>query len=87
MVGYLVWTFMGFSLADRDLQRESPFNTASAFFRVDPPVIERAPRDRAFELAASGMGRRTMSAMEARPPEAMTGIETTPRPCRWWLPS
>ena len=43
--------------------------------RIEPAVIERAARDRAFELARAGSSMRAMSSIEASPPEAITGIE------------
>ena len=45
--------------------------------RVEPAVVERAAGDGAFEDRRSrAASRRSMSASEARPPEAITGIDT-----------
>ena len=45
------------------------------FRRVEPPVIERAAGDGAFSFFARGSSSALMSSIEARPPEAITGIE------------
>ena len=49
---------------------------AAPRFAIDAPVIERAAGDGAFELRRVGLRvSRSMSAIEARPPEAITGID------------
>ena len=51
--------------------------SAQRFSRIEPAVIERAAGDGAFELLARAAPACAFtSSIEARPPDAITGIET-----------
>ena len=51
-------------------------SVASASAGIEPPVIERAAGDGAFELAArAARAAPCTSSIEASPPDAITGIE------------
>ena len=61
---------------EHDLGRRSRVtNELERFGRIEPPVVERAAGDGALSLRRAAPSSALMSSMEARPPEAMTGIE------------